>query len=93
MGIFPGLYSVVRDHCLCCRLGRFGNRRAGTKQNLGLSYLHRCFGLLPRTICFDLPGAEGDLEKLPEFRYLFDLLTAYLGSFVVAAMVHFIKPL
>ena len=32
-------------------------------------------------------------EKLPEFRYLFDFFIAYLGSFVVAAIVHFIKPL
>ena len=38
-------------------------------------------------------GLREILEKLPEFRYLFELFTAYLGSFVVAAIVHFIKPL
>jgi uncharacterized membrane protein YeaQ/YmgE (transglycosylase-associated protein family) len=38
-------------------------------------------------------GLREILEKLPEFRYLFDFFIAYLGSFVVAAIVHFIKPL
>ncbi len=38
-------------------------------------------------------GLREILEKVPEFRYLFDFFIAYLGSFVVAAIVHFIKPL
>ena len=33
------------------------------------------------------------LEKLPEFRVLFDFLAAYVGSFIVAAIIHFIKPM
>jgi uncharacterized membrane protein YeaQ/YmgE (transglycosylase-associated protein family) len=33
------------------------------------------------------------LETLPEFRLLFDFIAAYVGSFVVAAIIHFIKPL
>ena len=32
------------------------------------------------------------LEKLPEFRWLFDLLAAYIGSFIVAGILHVIKP-
>ena len=32
------------------------------------------------------------LEKLPEFRWLFDLLAAYIGSFIMAGIIHFIKP-
>ena len=32
------------------------------------------------------------LEKLPQFRMLFDLFAAYIGSFIVAAIIHFIKP-
>ena len=32
------------------------------------------------------------LEKLPEFRMLFDFFAAYLGSFILAAIIHFIKP-
>ena len=32
------------------------------------------------------------LEGIAEFRILFDLIAAYLGSFFVAAIIHFIKP-
>jgi uncharacterized membrane protein YeaQ/YmgE (transglycosylase-associated protein family) len=38
-------------------------------------------------------GLQGYLEALPEFRALFDFLAAYVGSFIVAAIIHFIKPL
>lgn len=33
------------------------------------------------------------LKNVSEFRLLFDLIAAYIGSFVVAAVVHFIKPM
>jgi uncharacterized membrane protein YeaQ/YmgE (transglycosylase-associated protein family) len=33
------------------------------------------------------------LETFPEFRVLVDFLAAYVGSFIVAAIIHFIKPL
>ena len=32
------------------------------------------------------------LEKISEFRLLFDFLAAYVGSFIVAAVIHFVKP-
>src|ERR1043166_4822284 len=32
------------------------------------------------------------LEKLPDFRILFDFLSAYVGSFIVATIIHFVKP-
>ena len=32
------------------------------------------------------------LENIPEFRILIDLIVAYLGSFFIAAMIHFVKP-
>ncbi len=32
------------------------------------------------------------LEKISEFRLLFDFLAAYAGSFIVAAVIHFVKP-
>lgn len=37
-------------------------------------------------------GLNEYLEKLPEFRILFDLIAAYVGSFVVAAIFHAIRP-
>jgi uncharacterized membrane protein YeaQ/YmgE (transglycosylase-associated protein family) len=38
-------------------------------------------------------GLQGYLETLPEFRLLFDFIAAYVGSFIVAAIIHFIKPM
>jgi uncharacterized membrane protein YeaQ/YmgE (transglycosylase-associated protein family) len=38
-------------------------------------------------------GLQEYLETLPEFRVLFDFIAAYVGSFIVAAIVHFIKPM
>lgn len=39
---------------------------------------------------FDL---KGYLDQLADFRLLFDLLAAYAGAFVVASLIHFLKPL
>lgn len=33
------------------------------------------------------------LETISEFRLLFDLAAAYIGAFVIAAMIHFVKPI
>lgn len=38
-------------------------------------------------------GLVGYFEQLPGFRVLFDFLAAYVGSFVVATLIHFVKPL
>ncbi len=32
------------------------------------------------------------LDKIADFRLFFDLLAAYIGSFVLAALVNFLKP-
>lgn len=32
------------------------------------------------------------LEDISEFRILIDFIVAYLGSFFVAAIIHFVKP-
>jgi len=37
-------------------------------------------------------GLQEYLEKLPQFRLLFDFLAAYAGVFIIAAIIHFIKP-
>ena len=37
-------------------------------------------------------GLKEYLEKIPEFRLFLDFLAAYIGSFIVAAVIHFIKP-
>ena len=38
-------------------------------------------------------GLQEYLEKLPEFRILFDFIAAYIGAFFVAAIIHFVKPM
>jgi uncharacterized membrane protein YeaQ/YmgE (transglycosylase-associated protein family) len=37
-------------------------------------------------------GLDGYLDPISEFRILFDFIAAYIGSFIVAAIIHFIKP-
>ena len=32
------------------------------------------------------------LETISEFRILFDFIAAYIGSFIVAAIIHFVRP-
>jgi len=51
------------------------------------------FGLFLSQFVILFFGLQEYLEKLPEFRVLFDFLTAYIGSFIVAAIIHFIKPM
>ena len=38
-------------------------------------------------------GLKEYLEKIAEFRLFFDFFAAYIGSFVVAAAIHFVKPM
>jgi uncharacterized membrane protein YeaQ/YmgE (transglycosylase-associated protein family) len=38
-------------------------------------------------------GLQAYLETLREFRLLFDFIAAYVSSFIVAAIIHFIKPM
>ena len=51
------------------------------------------FGLFLIQFLILFLGLQGYLEKLPEFRVLFDFLAAYVGSFIMAAIIHFIKPI
>jgi uncharacterized membrane protein YeaQ/YmgE (transglycosylase-associated protein family) len=32
------------------------------------------------------------LETISEFRIFFDFIAAYIGSFIIAAIIHFVKP-
>ena len=51
------------------------------------------FGLFLSQFVILFFGLQEYLETLPEFRLLFDFIAAYVGSFAVAAIIHFIKPL
>jgi uncharacterized membrane protein YeaQ/YmgE (transglycosylase-associated protein family) len=51
------------------------------------------FGLFLSQFVIIFFGLQEYLETLPEFRLLFDFIAAYVGSFIVAAIIHFIKPM
>ena len=38
-------------------------------------------------------GLREHVEKLPQFRPLLDFFAAYIGSFIVATLIHFVKPM
>jgi len=35
---------------------------------------------------------KDSIDNLPQFHILFDFIAAYIGSFIVATIIHFIKP-
>ena len=37
-------------------------------------------------------GLKGIIDEISEFRLLFDLLAAYIGSFIVASLVNMFSP-
>jgi uncharacterized membrane protein YeaQ/YmgE (transglycosylase-associated protein family) len=51
------------------------------------------FGLFLSQFVVLLFGLQEYLEMLPEFRVLFDFIAAYIGSFIVAAIIHAIRPM
>ena len=38
-------------------------------------------------------GLKEHLEKIAEFRLFVNFLAAYIGSFIIAAVIHFVKPM
>jgi uncharacterized membrane protein YeaQ/YmgE (transglycosylase-associated protein family) len=50
-------------------------------------------GLFLSQFVLILSGLQEYLESVAEFRILFDLIAAYIGSFFVAALIHFLRPL
>ncbi len=38
-------------------------------------------------------NVEYVIGHIPQFRLFFDLLAAYIGAFILASLIHFIKPL
>jgi uncharacterized membrane protein YeaQ/YmgE (transglycosylase-associated protein family) len=51
------------------------------------------FGLFLSQFVIIFFGLQEYLKQLPEFRLLLDFVAAYIGSFIVAAIIHFIKPM
>jgi uncharacterized membrane protein YeaQ/YmgE (transglycosylase-associated protein family) len=51
------------------------------------------FGLFLSQFVILFFGLQEYLQTLPEFRVLFDFIAAYVGSFIVAAIIHAIRPM
>jgi uncharacterized membrane protein YeaQ/YmgE (transglycosylase-associated protein family) len=51
------------------------------------------FGLFLSQFVILFSGLQQYLQTVPEFRVLFDFIAAYVGSFIVAAIIHAIKPM
>jgi uncharacterized membrane protein YeaQ/YmgE (transglycosylase-associated protein family) len=51
------------------------------------------FGLFVSQYVILFYGLQQYLDNVSEFRLFFDFIAAYIGSFVVAAIVHFIRPM
>ena len=51
------------------------------------------FGLFLSQFMLVLFGLLEYIDRLPEFRLLFDFIAAYVGSFTVATVIHFVKPM
>jgi uncharacterized membrane protein YeaQ/YmgE (transglycosylase-associated protein family) len=51
------------------------------------------FGLFLSQFVIIFFGLQEYLQSLPEFRVLFDFIAAYVGSFIVAAIIHAIRPM
>jgi uncharacterized membrane protein YeaQ/YmgE (transglycosylase-associated protein family) len=57
-----------------------------------LSLIVGLMGLFLSQFVIFFSGLKEYLEKLPEFRLLFEFIAAYVGSFFIAAIIHFVKP-
>ncbi len=51
------------------------------------------FGAFLGLFAFRYIGISEVLDLLPQFSFFFDLLAAYVGSFFLASLIHFIRPL
>jgi uncharacterized membrane protein YeaQ/YmgE (transglycosylase-associated protein family) len=64
-------------------------RRAGLVLSFVVGLIGYCLGLF--VVIYS--GLNVHLEQLGELRILFDLAAAFIGAFVVAALIHFVKPM
>ena len=84
----PVLYVIM-----ACLAGFAGNKTVAYERRSGF-FIFLIVGVIGLFLGqFVIFFFETYLEKLPEFRFLFDFVAAYVGAFFVAAIIHFIKPL
>ena len=85
----PLLYAVIAFIA-----GLTASRTVASEGRIGvvLFFIVGAIGLFLGEFTILLLGLNEWFEAIPQFRLLFDFIAAYIGAFVVAALVHFIKP-
>ncbi len=62
------------------------------KTNPALFFIVGALGVFLGQFAILYFGIKGIIDQVSEFRLLFDLLAAYIGSFIIAALVNFFSP-
>lgn len=62
------------------------------KTNPALFFIVGALGVFLGQFAILYFGLKTVLDEIPEFRLLFDLLAAYIGSFIVASLVNMFSP-
>lgn len=62
------------------------------KTNPALFFIVGALGVFLGQFAMLYFGLKGILDEVSQFRLLFDLLAAYVGSFIIAALVNFFSP-
>ena len=57
-----------------------------------LSFVVGILGFFLAEFAIYFLGLVQYMDQIPAFRIVFDLIAAYFGSFLVAAIIHFLKP-
>jgi uncharacterized membrane protein YeaQ/YmgE (transglycosylase-associated protein family) len=65
----------------------------GTRLNIFVAVVAGVAGLFLGQFMLVVFGLLQYIDSIPEFRLLFDFIAAYVGSFVVATVIHFVKPI
>lgn len=62
------------------------------KTNPALFFIVGALGVFLGQFAILYFGLKGIIDQISEFRLLFDLLAAYVGSFIVASLVNMFSP-
>jgi uncharacterized membrane protein YeaQ/YmgE (transglycosylase-associated protein family) len=65
----------------------------GTRLNIFVAAIAGLSGLFLGQFTLTFFGLLQYIDRVPEFRLLFDFVAAYLGSFAVMTVIHFLKPI
>jgi len=63
------------------------------KGNIGLYFLVGVLGSFLGQFAIRYLGLKETLDQVAGLWLIFDCLVAYLGSFVIAAVIHFLRPM